>query len=100
MVLAATVIALGARAGLYAEASALLFPAATATVMPALNNCTKGQTLKVSCEGHLTAVTALSKAVEAPAIKLMEATLGRPVDGALDLTQSIPEILNTTFRVI
>jgi hypothetical protein len=100
MSLAATVIASAARAGLYAEASEAAFPAPTATGMPTLNICTKGQALKVSFRERLTPVTALSIAVEAPATKLMEATLGRPVGGAVVATQFIPEILNTTVRVI
>jgi hypothetical protein len=65
MLLAATVIASLARAGLYPEASEASFPAPTTTGMPRLNNCTKGQASKVSFRERLTFVTALSIAVEA-----------------------------------
>jgi hypothetical protein len=99
MSLAATVIASLAPAGLNPEASEALFPAATTTGMPRLNNCTKGQALKVSFRERLTFVTALSSAVSMPSTPmLMETTLGRPVDGAVVATHSIPEILNTTVK--
>jgi hypothetical protein len=95
MSLAPTAIAFAARAGLIVEASAGPFPAATTTMTPALVIWADCQARIVDRKGkHLTVVTALSTAVEAPPPKLMEAMLGRPVPGAVVATQSIPEILH------
>jgi hypothetical protein len=76
MVMAPTVMAAGARAGLVLAASVPSFPAATATGTPALAK----------------AVMALSTVVEAPPPSDMDATEGRPVFGALDATQLIPDM--------
>ena len=49
--------------------------------------------------GKVTFATARSTGSKAPPPKLIEATLGRPVDCAVVATQSTPEILEVDVKI-